>query len=131
MIERFLEMNVRNCKNCGLLFKTTRKETLCLKCVEEELEAYKIVREYVYDNPEALIMEVVEATRTTKAKILQYVREGRLILIGSKLIDCGRCGIGILTGKYCKPCATQVEKEFGSIGEIKENSFNGGFHGSN
>lgn len=123
-------MNLKNCKNCGVLFKTSRKETLCIKCIEEELEAFKIVREYVYDNPEALIMEVVEATGSTKAKILQYVREGRLILIGSKLVDCARCGIGIFTGKYCKSCAIAVGEEFGSIGETKENSFKGGFHGS-
>ena len=123
-------MNVKNCKRCGLLFKTIRKETLCLKCIEEELEAFKIVREYVYDNPEALIMEVVEATGSTKGQILQYVREGRLILIGSKLIDCARCGIGIVTGKYCDQCAITVEKEFGSIGKVNENSSKSGFHGS-
>lgn len=98
-----------NCDKCGRMFQTIADIKLCSRCRESDDDLFKVVREYVYDNPGATVPEVSEATEVTEKKILAFLREGRLETKGdSMLIDCQKCGSPIASGKYCNNCTNEM-----------------------
>ena len=106
-------MEFRNCRNCGRVFQSNGYGRICPKCQMEDEANYALVKEYIYDNPGATIPEVSGATGVDQGKILQYLREGRLEIIGhSMILDCERCGKSISTGRYCGACAKEMERGF-------------------
>ncbi|WP_054693806.1 hypothetical protein [Syntrophomonas palmitatica] len=57
------------------------------------------------DHPRASVVEVSEETGVEEEKILQYLRDGRLISSGfTEVITCERCGKSIRAGRYCEAC---------------------------
>lgn len=104
-------MDIRNCKNCGRLYQYDGNK-LCQKCRNDEGDEFFKVREYIYDHPNASIVEVSEETGVEEEKILAYLRQGRLELKGENLIlDCERCGKPISTGRFCNSCINEMQKE--------------------
>jgi len=84
---------------------------VCGRCRTSEDDLYKVVREYIYDNPGATIEEVAEATDVDEKKILKFLRDGRLETTGdSMLIDCEKCGEPIASGKMCDRCTNEMAK---------------------
>jgi flagellar operon protein (TIGR03826 family) len=107
--------DIRNCKECGRLFQYTGFSKVCPKCKEEDEKNFKKVKEYLYDHPRAILTEVSEALEVPEDKILRYLREGRLEIVGeqgSLILECERCGRAIRTGRFCEECAIEIEKEF-------------------
>ncbi|AFS77318.1 flagellar operon protein YvyF [Gottschalkia acidurici 9a] len=115
-------MDIRSCLKCERAFSYDG-EDLCPKCRYEDDEDFKIVKEYLYDNPGADVNKVTKETGVDLKKILRYLKEGRIeIAEGSAntLLSCERCGKAVNTGRFCKKCVAEMEKEFkGAIGEIK------------
>ncbi|RKD23538.1 flagellar operon protein TIGR03826 [Caminicella sporogenes DSM 14501] len=110
-------MDIRNCKECGKLFQYDGISKLCYSCRKKDEEDFKRVKDYIYDNTGATITEVSEATGVSEDKILRYLREGRLEIVGENpglVLDCERCGRAIRTGRYCEECAREIEKELRS-----------------
>lgn len=108
---------IRNCKECGRLFQYNGISKICPRCKRNDEENFKVVREYIYENEEATITEVAEETGVDEDKILRYLREGRLEIIGDNsalILECERCGKGIKTGRFCDECAKELEKELKS-----------------
>ncbi len=105
-------MDFKNCKECGKVFRSNGISKICPKCELEDGENYEKVKEYIYDHPGATLPEVSEKTDVSEERILYYLREGRLEIIGtsSMILDCERCGRGITTGRYCKECASELER---------------------
>jgi len=104
-------MNIRHCKKCGRLYQYDG-EKLCMKCRNDEEDEFYKVREYLYDNPNASIVETSEETGVDEEKILKYLRDGRLELKGENLLlECERCGTPIPTGRYCSKCVKEMQNE--------------------
>jgi len=110
---------LRNCLRCGRVFAYTYSP-ICNKCLEEDEKEYKIVKEYIYDNPGSTVFEVSDATGVSVEKIMRFLREERLELSSENsnlLLECESCGRPIKSGKYCEECknkiASDMKKEFG------------------
>lgn len=103
--------NLRNCPICGRVFAHNGRD-ICNKCLEKEDDDYAIVRRYVRDHPGASVSEVAEATEIDEDKILQFLRDGRLVTKGLTYTTmCERCGKTISSGKFCESCLKQLGAE--------------------
>lgn len=105
---------IRNCPRCGKIF-TYIGRPICTKCIETEENEFKIVKEYVYDNPGATISEVSQETGVTVEKIMRFLREERLEIKSENsnlILECERCGRAINSGRFCENCKGQINKEF-------------------
>lgn len=98
-----------NCEKCGRMFQTIGSIMICSRCRESDDEMFKVVREYIYDNPGSTVPEVSEATDVPESKILKYLKDGRLETKGdSMLIECEKCGCPIPSGRYCDVCTREM-----------------------
>lgn len=106
-------MTIKNCARCGRMFQSEGGAKLCARCLDNDEEDFKIVREYVYDNPGANIPEVAESTGVAEEKILKFLRQGKLTLKDeqSMVLDCERCGKPIKTGRFCDDCSREMSKD--------------------
>lgn len=118
---------LRNCLRCGKLFAYSCSP-ICNNCLSIEEEEFKLVKEYVYDNPGAIIPEVSDATGVSIDKIMRFLREERLEISSENnnlVLECESCGKPIKSGKYCEQCkiniANDMKKEFG-IGQKSQQS---------
>lgn len=64
-------MNIKNCKKCGKIYSYDGFDN-CYTCRNEENDMYQKVREYIYDNSNADINKVSQATEVPKKKILDF-----------------------------------------------------------
>lgn len=106
-------MELRNCPQCGKLF-TYISINLCPHCLREDEEDFRKVKEYLYENPGAGLIELAEATEVDESKIIRWIREGRLEdkKFTGLLIPCERCGTQISSGRYCASCAQELARGF-------------------
>src|SRR5690554_3318178 len=104
-------MDVRNCKRCKRIFQY-RGNKYCPACMIEVDELFISVRDYVYDHPNANVAEVSRETEVEEDLILDFLKQGRLELTNpSPDYVCERCEKPITTGKYCKKCIDDMERE--------------------
>ncbi|SHI38513.1 TIGR03826 family flagellar region protein [Lutispora thermophila] len=110
---------LRNCIRCGRVFAYTYSP-ICSKCLEQDEEDFRIVKDYLYDNPGSNVFEVSEATGVSVEKIMRFLREERLEISSENsnlVLECEYCGKPIRTGRYCEECknklANEMRKEFG------------------
>jgi len=114
-------MEFRNCKECGRVFQSNGYTKICPRCQVDDEKNFVTVKEYIYDNPGVTMPEASQETGVSEDKILRYLREGRLEIIGhSMLLDCERCGKSITTGRFCKACAQEIERGLKGSFERKE-----------
>lgn len=106
-------MEFKNCKECGKVFQSNGFARICQRCQKSDEEKYAKVKEYIYDNRGADINEVSDKTGVSVDKVLRYLREGRLEIIGggSLILDCERCSRSISTGRFCESCAKEIDRE--------------------
>ena len=103
-------MQLSKCKWCGRPFQSTGMN-FCPKCMQELDDHYKVVRDYLYDNPNAPIEEVVENTGVPEKVILYYLKEGRLSMVNATgLLRCEQCGATINFGMLCEKCQNKAEE---------------------
>ena len=103
-------MDIRNCKRCNRLFQFSGIK-YCPKCVLELDEMFMKVRDYLYENEDANIAQVSEATGVEEKIILEFLREGRLELKEpSSDLTCERCDKPITSGRMCKDCLALFER---------------------
>lgn len=109
-------MTIKNCSRCGRMFQSEGPGKLCARCLDTDEEDFKVVREYVYDNPSCNIPEVAEQTGVSEEKILKFLRQGKLILKDelSMVLDCERCGKPIKSGRYCDSCTKEMTMDLRS-----------------
>lgn len=103
-------MDVKQCKMCKKLFQSLG-QTHCLDCMEKLDDYFITVRDFLYSNPNAGIMEISENTGVDVKYVLEFIREDRLTLNSlSDVLKCERCGAEIRSGRYCKNCKTYMER---------------------
>ena len=116
-------MKLKNCVKCGKLFSPQTGEKVCPVCKKEEENEFDIVKEYLWDNPNAEIQEVHEETGVDKDTIMKFVKEDRLIAEGIDIDwehECERCGEPISHGRFCASCQKELLDGFGGDSKGKE-----------
>lgn len=110
-------MEMRNCKSCGKIF-TYIGRPVCPSCRKKEEEEFKKVKEYLYDNPGASVVQISNDLEISIRKIKSYLRDGRLEIIGddgNMLLECEKCGKSIRTGRFCEDCSNEFVKDIQSV----------------
>jgi flagellar operon protein (TIGR03826 family) len=104
-------MEIRNCPSCGKIFAYTLRN-LCPECIKEDELSFNKVRDYIHENPNANLEEVAEAAEVTTKKVLEYLKEGRLMLKSSSgaMLQCEVCSEPILSGRLCEKCSREFKK---------------------
>ncbi|SHE46835.1 flagellar operon protein TIGR03826 [Thermoanaerobacter uzonensis DSM 18761] len=106
-------MEIRNCKRCGRLYTYTGID-LCPECYRQDEEDFMKVRDYLDAHPSATMLEISQNTQVSIKKIMDFLKEGRLILTSNNVnigLKCEKCGKPILTGRFCEECKTKLAKE--------------------
>ncbi|MDL2288420.1 MerR family transcriptional regulator [Oscillospiraceae bacterium OttesenSCG-928-F05] len=110
-------MDVRQCKRCNRIFQY-RGNRLCPDCVHKMDALFESVRDYLYDHPEATMIEVSQETGASEAEIKGWLREGRLIVsTSSSLLTCELCGETIVSGRFCAACTQKLKGEIETTAE--------------
>ncbi len=103
-------MELRNCPECGKVF-TYIRTNLCPACQQKDEEDFKLVRKFIAQNPGCDILAVSEGTGVSEAKIIRYMREGRITAGTNNVnlrINCEVCGALISGGRFCKECSEKL-----------------------
>lgn len=106
-------MDIRNCRQCGGIY-VYDNFNICPKCRKQEEEDFQKVKKYLYENPDANISEVSEETGVETKKIISFLKQGRLEIKdeNNSILTCERCGKSIRTGRFCKKCVADMDREF-------------------
>lgn len=109
-------MDLRNCPECGKVFAYITTN-MCPACSKEEEQEFTKVKEYLYKNPKIGIYELAEATEVDEAKIIRWIREGRIEgkSFPGIVVPCERCGKPIPEGRYCQTCSNELARGFGKF----------------
>ena len=109
-----------NCPRCGKVFMS-RIDTVCPSCVKELDQKYEDVRAYVKEHPHRTIREVSEVCNVSVKTILRFIREGKLEASTGMHgeVTCSKCGVPISSGRMCKKCVGETEKQ---VAEMKPES---------
>ena len=102
---------LRNCKGCGKLFMS-HGGALCVDCLDKQTQDERRIIEYVRNNPQSTIVEIVEALELNENIVRRLIEEGRLIQAGLDYkYPCSKCGAPIMSGQYCDRCAKKLRAE--------------------
>lgn len=102
---------VRQCKQCNKLFYSFGP-VVCPDCIEKNEKDFEKVRDYIYENPQANVVEIAQETGVSEKVILAYLKEGRLTIDENNgLLLCEECSRSISTGRFCKDCARRLEHD--------------------
>lgn len=110
-------MDMRNCRNCGKIFAYIGRP-VCPTCMKKDEEDFKRVKDYLYENPGASVVQISNDLEISVRKIKNYLREGRLEIIGDEgnlLLECEKCGRSIKTGRFCSECSDEIVKDIKSV----------------
>lgn len=111
-------MDVRNCRSCGKLYNyISGMPPICNSCSKDLEEKFTVVKEYIYNNPDAGMQEVAEANDVSTTQIQKWIREERLSFSEDSTIgiECENCGTQIKTGRYCKSCKDRLASNLGGM----------------
>lgn len=120
---------LRNCPQCGKVFMLVARN-LCPACIELEEKQYDEVREYLRKNAGATVEQIIEDTGVEEPKVLRWMRDGRLVIVGAggkQAAVCQRCGRLVEKGNLCSKCIQILEEIKGVKGSSAQTST--GFQG--
>lgn len=103
-------MELKNCEKCGRAFGAEDGQKLCTKCLMSTIEDdFKLVRDYLYDNPGADVGEVSEATGVARPVILKLLKDERIEVVDEEnaILRCSVCGKSIKSGRKCDECKNE------------------------
>jgi hypothetical protein len=109
---------LKNCINCHTSFVSVTESKICLKCLKEDDIIFKKIKDFLYDNPGATMLEVSSTFDISTKKIIKFLRDGRLEIIGDSnfILECESCGRPIKTEYLCNDCQRILKNEFLRIG---------------
>ena len=105
-------MDIRNCRRCGRIYKYDGFP-ICPNCRMEDEKDFDKVKEYLDEYPMATVNDVSKDTEVPVSKIMDFLRQGRLELTDENniFLECEKCGKPIKTGRFCDKCAFELEQE--------------------
>lgn len=76
-------MEVNLCMRCKRLFQSSSQLTasVCRDCFMKHEDDFKLVRNYIRENPETTISELAEACNIKTEYIKQWIKEERIICV--------------------------------------------------
>ena len=105
----------RRCKSCGQIYRNAGKP-FCSTCVIKMDEDFKKIKEYLYENPNAPIAQVVKETEVEEWIVFYLLKEGRLEMkAAADYLKCRSCGAPIRTGTVCDACTKKLSEALGSV----------------
>ena len=110
--------DVRNCKKCGKIFNYIGGAPICPVCKQADEDDFKRVKEYLYENPGAIITQVSTELDISIEKIKRFLKDGRLEITsteGNMVLECENCGKAINTGRFCNECERDLAAGFKSV----------------
>lgn len=112
-----IKMEVKVCTRCKKMFQYITGPNVCPKCRQIEEEQFQKVKEYLRENPGAAMNVVSEETSVPVKLIQSFLKQGRLEVVpGSPMmIHCEKCGLPIVTGKYCNKCKAELVGELSAV----------------
>lgn len=97
---------IKNCVQCGRLFMYNGARKICPDCVAQEQEYERIVADFVRDNHQANVKQIVDGTGVNEKIIMRMIREGRFVASEYPIsYPCESCGKMITHAKYCRDCS--------------------------
>lgn len=111
-------MDVRTCKKCGRLFNYIGSgEEVCAFCKSREDDAFKKVKDYLYEHRGAGFYEVRENYDVDAELLRKWLREGRLEFAkgADSGLTCERCGAPIPSGRYCEKCKNEMANDLREV----------------
>ena len=115
--------DLRNCRRCGRIYNYIGGPPICLDCRNADEAIFKKIKDYLYDNPGAMLSQVANDCDVSVEKIKMFLKEGRLeITEGANIIlECEKCGKAIKTGRFCNECQNQLHSDIsGTISKPPE-----------
>lgn len=115
-------MNIRNCSRCKKIYQYDGFK-ICHSCRQDDEKDFQTVKEYLDQHPGANISNVVDETKIETKKIIEFLREGRLEIVGGGniVLECEKCSTPINTGRFCDKCTAGLQQELGqAMGGSKE-----------
>ncbi|ACV59571.1 hypothetical protein Aaci_2567 [Alicyclobacillus acidocaldarius subsp. acidocaldarius DSM 446] len=105
-------MAIANCRRCGKLFNRVGRD-ICPECIKDEDEKLATIRAYLRQHPLANIYEVANGTDVSYDEIVQFIRDGRLLLRNNPnmVYPCERCGTPTQSGRLCANCAKEMARQ--------------------
>lgn len=103
-------MNLINCQECGKIFASAGQQ-VCPACKESDEKKFKLVKDFLWDNPNSTIGVVSEATGVEEKVIIKFIKENRLQSEGLDIdysLKCKTCGVEIKSGIYCDRCRNKL-----------------------
>ncbi len=109
-----IHMGVYTCRKCGKSYEADGlTEGFCHDCLQDHLDKYHQVREYLWEHPGSTAAIVAKECDCSVRQVMQWVKEDRFMLTdGSRvLLFCANCGAKITSGVYCTACQAEMAKE--------------------
>lgn len=104
-------MELRNCPECGRLFRYTSRYC-CLDCMDQDERLFLKVRSHLADNRGSSAEQLAESTGVALARITRWLREGRLELyVADGSLTCECCDEPVRSGRFCPDCRQHLEKD--------------------
>ena len=115
-----MDAQFKRCKLCGRIFQG-RMSDYCEECLKKMDEKFVKVRDYLYDNPNATVREVMEETGVDEETITLLLQDGRLQMKDTRgMLHCEKCGRPIQSGRLCESCRKSVSSLLKRGAEIAE-----------
>ena len=105
-------MSIANCARCSRMYQKISGNKICPDCLQAEEDAFRLVRDYLDQNPGADMPTVSEATGVDEPMILRLVQLGRLASLGDLVknlrVECRQCSRPVISGKFCPECTEEM-----------------------
>lgn len=109
-----MSTSIKQCKQCGRLIQSYLE--ICSACSEERDKAFLLIKDYIFDHPNAIITEISEETNVEEKIILHFLKEGRLSVKSNECgLTCEKCGKSVLSGRFCTTCKSKLEDSLNSV----------------
>ena len=100
----------RTCRWCGKIFQSISSQ-YCDQCLKDFDKKFVLIRDYLYEYPNATVVEVVENTGVEENLVFHFLKEGRLEMkSASGWIRCEKCGKPISSGRLCDSCKNAMSQ---------------------
>jgi flagellar operon protein (TIGR03826 family) len=100
---------IANCKECDTLFNKVLHD-ICPACLQVEQARFVQVRDYLKENRQATLVEIVRDTHVLIEEITDMIEQGKLVLVDfpNLSIECHGCGLPTQDGAYCSACKNEM-----------------------
>lgn len=110
---------VKNCPRCGKLYLEIGHK-MCMDCFAEEQELEQRVMEFVRENRQVNVKDIIDGTGVPERLVIKMIREGRFVENEFPIAyPCESCGAPIFHGKVCRKCSSDFMNQVAQMEAAK------------